>query len=147
MNVTAVVLAAGTSSRMGVQKLLLEIDGLSLLHRAIAAVAAYPNVVVISPGLRSKALEAGATRVVENTEPERGMVHSARLADAAIDDRTSALLLVPAELPFLEPRHVELVLDAAKKSGAGVARPVRNGVPGHPVFFDASAREMLSLLP
>ncbi|HZZ00603.1 MAG TPA: nucleotidyltransferase family protein [Candidatus Baltobacteraceae bacterium] len=147
MNVSAVILAAGNSSRMGTEKLLLEIDGRSLLHRAIAAVAAYPLVVVTSPHLRSAALAAGATHVVENAEPEQGMAHSARLADAAIGDRTSALLLLPADLPFLQPRHVEFVLEAAETSGAEVVRPVRKGVPGHPVFFGVPARHMLRLLP
>ena len=52
MTLVCAILAAGRSSRMGAQKLLLPIDGKTLLERALAASAAHPAVAVVSPSLR-----------------------------------------------------------------------------------------------
>jgi len=142
--VTVVILAAGRSRRFGSDKLLRRLaDGDTLLQRAIRARGDFDAVVVASPPLRDLAV---ATRVcvIVNGEPERGMAHSLRLADARID-RAHAIAVLPADLLLIEPRHLASVAGAA--AGVDVTHPASSGgVPGHPVVFSARARGLIAQL-
>ena len=82
---TVVVLAAGESKRFGSQKLLLKLEeNDTLFERAVRAAGAFDTVVVCSEATEpvARALRA---RAVLNREPERGMAHSLRLANDAIE--------------------------------------------------------------
>jgi CTP:molybdopterin cytidylyltransferase MocA len=126
---------------MGRAKPLLRLGEETLLERALRHCAGYPSVVVAS---RAVAEFAGAhVRCLINGEPERGMTHSLRLAHAAIDP-ASALLVVPADLPFLDG---ELIARVASAPQADVVYPTWNGRPGHPVRFSVAARARLAQLP
>ena len=51
MNAVCAVLAAGTSSRMGAQKLVLPLAGRPLVEHALDAACGYPTVINFSPGI------------------------------------------------------------------------------------------------
>ena len=141
---TVVVLAAGESKRFGSQKLLHPLpDGDTLLARAVRARGAYDALVVTSSALRGRAQTLGA-RVVINDEPERGMAHSLRLADAAIEAE-APILVLPADLLLIEPEHVARI--AAAALGNDVTYPGRrDATPGHPVIFSPRARTYIEEL-
>ena len=141
-----VILAAGASSRMGAQKLLLPLGGRTLLEHALDAAAGRPTVVVVSPALAGEVPAAEGWRVVLNEHPDRGMSHSLALADAAVHDRGVPLVVLLADTPGVDAGLVERVV-AALDAGADVAYPVRNGVGGHPVAFGPRARAMIAALP
>ena len=146
MDVTCVVLAAGASRRMGNDKLSQRlVDGSTLMQRAIRACGGYPAVVVTSSALAATLEPPAGVIVVVNDEPERGMTHSFRLADARIaPDRSIAVL--PADLPLANAATTRTVVEAA--GGVDVCYPVRaNGTPGHPVVFSPEARKLLGELP
>ena len=138
------VLAAGASARMGGQKLLLAVDGRTLLDRALAATAGYPTVVVASPAVREAVPPAAGRRVVVNAEPDRGMTHSLRIADALVDPESS-LVVVLADTPLVDAALIARMAGAL--GDADVAFPVRGGRPGHPVVFGPRARRALGALP
>lgn len=71
------------------------------------------------------------------------MTHSLRLADAVID-RQRALLVLPADLPFLRRELIEAVVRAP---AADVVYPRAGPRPGHPVRFSSEARRRLGALP
>ena len=116
--VAAVVLAAGASVRMGRNKLLLELDGETVVRRAArTAHAAGLAPVVVVTGHESAAVEAALhglrCRTVHNSEHAQGQHTSvgagiAALADgtAGSDDRTAALDEDPGTLdaPPLDDR-------------------------------------------
>ena len=142
---TVVVLAAGESKRFGSQKLLHKLEeNDTLFERAVRAAGAFDTVVVCSEATEpvARALRA---RAVLNREPERGMAHSLRLANDAIEpDRP--ILVLPADLLLIEPHHVADV--AAAVEDADVVHPIRSdGTPGHPVYFSARARALIAKLP
>lgn len=135
---TVVVLAAGQSTRFGSQKLLHRLDqDDTLLARAVRAAGGFDTVVVCSDETLPVAQALGA-RGILNREPERGMAHSLRLANAAIAP-DHAIVVLPADLRLIEPEHVVAV--AAQADGVDVAFPQRrDATPGHPVYFSARAR-------
>ncbi len=135
---TAVVLAAGIASRMGVQKLLLPVRGRRMIDCVLDACANLPTVVVASPDL-AKELGGNAAHVVVNSRPELGMAYSLVLAHAEISaDR--AILVFLGDKPLVTASLAQTIIDTALRSGADVCFPVRDGVGGHPVYFSARAR-------
>jgi len=130
----AVILAAGIGSRFGGQKLLALLDGKPLIAHVVAAVAHLPTVVVGPPELEPHIYPA---RLVENLAPERGMAHSLRLADAAID-ADDAILVLLADMPYVTRELVDWVLEAGRH--CDIAYPEHASVGGHPVFFSQIAR-------
>jgi molybdenum cofactor cytidylyltransferase len=142
VNVTCVVLGAGESKRMGRPKLLLAFGERTLIERAIAACACFETVIVASERVASTIPPAPRRQVIVNHEPRRGMTHSLRLADAAVD-RTRALLVLPGDLPFVDAALIERVAHAPE---ADVAYPVCGHRPGHPVRFSPRARALLPRL-
>ena len=137
---TAVILAAGTGSRFGGQKLLAEINGKPMLRHALDAVAHLPTVVVGAPELGA---HAGAARFVENPNPDRGMSHSLRLANAAIEE-TDGLLVLLGDMPYMTRAIVDAVMAAAADSD--VCYPKFAGIGGHPVYFSPAARAKIPQL-
>ncbi len=126
---------------MGERKVLLPVAGASLLARALAATAAYPRIVVASADVAAGLSPGPSLVVIVNDEPERGMTHSLRLADAAADP-AAALAVVLADTPFVDADLVARVFEAL--GTADVAYPVRAGVPGHPVVFGPRPRRELA---
>jgi CTP:molybdopterin cytidylyltransferase MocA len=125
---------------MGSQKLLLTLGGRTLLERALAATAAFPRVLVAGPEVAGAVGPEPGLRVVLNDEPDRGMAHSLRLADAAAAPG-AALAVVLADTPFVDAELVRAVV--AARGDADVAFPIRAGRPGHPVVFGPRPRRAL----
>lgn len=128
---------------MGTQKLLLEVGGLTLLERALAATADYPRVIVAGPAVAHALAALPGLQVVVNDEPERGMAHSLRLAEA-VAPAGAALAVVLADTPFVDADLVRAVV--AARGDADVAFPVSAGRPGHPVVFGPRPRRALAEL-
>lgn len=140
--VTAVVLAAGTSSRMGAQKLLLPVRGVPMVDRVLAACAGMETLVVASPVV-AKHIGASRATVLINSNPNLGMAHSLALAHAHIaQDRAIAVFL--ADKPLMTAALARRVIDAGQTACADVCFPERDGVGGHPVYFSARARERIA---
>ena len=144
MRCTAVVLAAGLSTRMGAQKLLLDVDGRAMLARVLDACAHLPTVAVIGPQVRSLLENYPKVRVVLNEEPERGMAHSLRLADATIPNGDTLLVLL-GDKPLIHSGLVDVIRRA--RGDADVCFPIHNNVGGHPVALSPKARSFLVALP
>jgi molybdenum cofactor cytidylyltransferase len=147
MEAVAVILAAGAGTRMGgkAKASLLLPDGRTFLAAAVASACAggCRRVVVVvgrphGQETRAAALAAGASEIIENPNPDRGMSSSLAVA-----------------LDHLDPRAVDVVLawpvDHAKVNASTVAAILRasgrdlmvvptssGGRGGHPTAFGAS---------
>lgn len=150
MKVAAVVLAAGKSSRMDRNKLLLEVEGRTILDRildAIKASAVDEAVVVLGhdPGSIRPIVEAYGVSTVLNPEHEKGMTSSfqAGLREVTAD----AAFLVLGDQLGLEPALLdEMVELMVSDPGALIISPVHDVRRGHPVLFRRSLfHEILSL--
>lgn len=142
--VTALVLAAGRSSRMGSQKLLLVLEGRRVIDRALDACRAYPTIVVANESLAAH-LHDTDTRLVVNAQPERGMAHSFALANRAAPEG-DALLLLLGDMPFVSAALSQRIVESAQRSGADVCFPERSRIGGHPVYFSPRARLLAASL-
>ncbi len=162
MRVIGLLLAAGRGRRFSAaapapaDKLLAIVDGTPVARRALDALAAGCDAVVAvvrpdaSPALR--AALAGA-RLVDCADADLGMGHSlAAAARVAADAGADAVLVMPADMPWLAPATAASIAALARE-GDGDARAARIVVPalpdgrrGHPVGFGAGHLQALSRL-
>ncbi|MGE3909413.1 MAG: NTP transferase domain-containing protein [Chloroflexota bacterium] len=143
MNVTAIILAAGTSSRMGRPKQLLQFEGKSLVRRAAeAAVRSRTRHTIVVTGAARTDVEgelAGlAVRIVHNPEYADGMSTSLRAGIQAVRPEIDAAVVMLADQPFITDAVVNQLIDLYDRTGAKIVRPRYGGVPGNPVLWDRS---------
>ncbi len=133
---SAIVLAAGASSRMGSPKPLLTAGGRTLLAWAVGRLgAAGVEDVVVVTGHRGDDVGAAAAalgvRSVRNPRYEDGMFSSVRAGAAAVSEGRSFFLL-PVDCPLVRPETVGRLARVGTTRGSPVTVPVHGDVPGHP---------------
>ncbi len=117
-DVTAFILAGGKSSRMGVDKPLLEFNGETLLGRMLLKARRVAGKVCIL-GSREKFELFGP--VIEDVYPERGPLGGIHAALAATT--TDLNLVLAVDLPFLSEAAMKYVIDQARACDAMVTVP------------------------
>jgi CTP:molybdopterin cytidylyltransferase MocA len=142
MMIVSIVLAAGSSTRMGRPKMLLPLG-----DRTVLAAAVQPHLdagvdrVVVVLGDRSGEVIAKAgiaadprLRVIVNAEWAQGMSSSIRRGLAEAADADAALIALGDE-PGLAAERIRRLI-RAWRPGVPVVVPVQDGRAGHPVLFD-----------
>jgi probable phosphoglycerate mutase len=146
--VAAIVLAAGRSSRMGAFKPLLEVDGRTLLERAVGVFkgAGVGDVVVVAGHRRDEvaavAARAGA-RVITNPGYDQGMFSSLRMGMLGLDPGVTRFFVLPADVPLVRPETIGRLLRQGRVARGGAAEvvyPLRAGVEGHPPLLGGALR-------
>ncbi len=144
--VTAVVLAAGASTRMGQLKQLLDWRGQPMVRHVVNLVRAaqLPAIVVLGcQADRVRAALAGSdARIVINEDWERGLSASLCAGLAAAPADAEAVLFVQADQPNITPQLLQSLV-ARFESGAPIVAPAHHGRRGTPVLF---ARELFDEL-
>jgi molybdenum cofactor cytidylyltransferase len=150
--VTAVLLAAGLSSRMGDFKQLMPYRGGTIVESCVETILASPvDDVVVVVGHRADEVEAAVSRfpvrVLRNSDYALGMSTSA-VAGVRAAEGADAVMICLADQPQIPAAVFEAVLAAYRASGARIVVPTIAGDTGHPVVFDLSLRdEILAVDP
>jgi molybdenum cofactor cytidylyltransferase len=151
--VAAVIIAAGTSSRLGQPKQLLMLEGETLLQRAIRIAhkaGARPVLVVL--GAHRDEIEAqvdfAGSNIVVNPNWEEGMASSIRAGVEALAEETgcSGVLLMICDQPRVTPEHLGRMIDAFRHSETSAIASVYAGKRGIPAIFPRKVfAELLAL--
>ncbi len=142
MIVTGLVLAAGSSRRLGRPKQLLPFRGATLLDATVdlARACGFDQLLVAIGGsaadVRSGVDLSGAT-VVENPEHGTGCSSSVAAALSVVDPRADGLVLLLGDQPGVEPSTVAALVEAAS-TGAPAAVCRYDNSLGHPIWFSRS---------
>lgn len=152
----AIVLAAGTASRFGSQKLLAPFRGGLLLHGALRAAFAAPveSIVVVTGAdaerIGNAALDFASDlgewrlRLVHAADFSTGMAASLRAGIASLPENATGAFVFLGDMPRV-PREITGVLAAAlREPGASAAAPLCEGRRGHPVLFSRALFPALS---
>ena len=146
----AVLLAAGAGERIGRRpKCLLELDGVPLIRRQIAALseAGVDELVVVIGHHAEQVLPSidasPVTTVVRNPDPDEGQVSSQRLGLAALAGKLDAVIVALADQPLITAQDIDALVGAWQTRGDGIAvvHPEVDGERGNPVIFDAKVRD------
>jgi molybdenum cofactor cytidylyltransferase len=144
--VSAVVLAAGASRRMGTPKQLLRIGGETILERTLSSVrasGAAEIVLVLGHAAESveKEISTEQVRVVRNPDYQQGMGTSLRAGLAAVRTDASAALIILADQPFVRPETLDRLITCHQESKSQIIIPMYQGFRGNPVLLDRSVFE------
>jgi len=149
VRVSAVILAAGKSSRFGGgrDKLLAEWRGRTLIEHVLAAAinaklaGVVTEIIVVAaddaPRVKSIAI-ADSCRVVHPTAPEAGISASLRAAVAALAPGADGAVILLGDQPMVSPAVIAEVIAAAKESPQALVRAHYRGnadMLSHPVFI------------
>ncbi len=138
--ISAMVLAAGRSRRMGVQKLLLPYRGQPLIAHVVDELLGSPVdhvIVVIGKGGRPivETLADRPVRTVTNTNPDGEMLHSVRCGLSAVPDEADAAMVVLGDQPGLTSDIVARLVRSFQATPRGIVVPTHEGRRGHPLLF------------
>ncbi|MET9793990.1 nucleotidyltransferase family protein [Nocardiopsis alba] len=131
--VAGLLLAAGSGSRLGPPKALVELGGERLVDRGVRMLAeggCAPVLVVL--GAADTRVEAALT--VHNTDWSSGMGSSVRAGIDALPDSVDAVLVALADQPLVTPAAVRRLVEAYEQ-GARAAVATYNGNPRNPVLL------------
>jgi molybdenum cofactor cytidylyltransferase len=139
--VSAMLLAAGESSRMGTQKALLPWAGTTLIAYQLAQLAAVDDVAEIivvtghEPERIVEAVEcAPRARCMHNDAYRTGKVSSILCGLQAVSPDAGAILLLAVDQPRPAP-IMRTLIAALVDAGALITAPIREGHRGHPLIF------------
>jgi molybdenum cofactor cytidylyltransferase len=144
--VSAIVLAAGMSRRMGVAKQLLRIEGKSLLEHTLANVrASAVHEIILVLGFAADEIEKQISpqglKIARNESYQQGMGTSLRTGLAAVNPQSTAALIILADQPFVQPATLDRLIEFHGSSGPDTAKaqiviPTYRGFRGNPVLLD-----------
>lgn len=141
--VSAVLLAAGESTRMGRQKALLPWQGTTLLsHQVSNLLEAGVSKVVTVLGYRAETLRSSLHGIpgvitVLNLRYRTGKVSSIRAGLRQVSPEATAVLVISVD----QPRSALLIrrtIQAHNEQGLLITYPVYGGRGGHPIIFSAT---------
>lgn len=143
-NGSVIILAAGSSSRLGQSKQLVEIDGVPLLLKTTltALDANYSHVVVVlgaSADLHKKTIAHLPVEFLTHTEWEMGMGSSLKKGlQYVINTRpeTQAIVVMVCDQPLLTSNHLKALHDTYKKTSTQIVASRYGNTMGVPALFD-----------
>lgn len=151
MKYSTIILAAGTSSRLGTPKQLLQFNGDSLLNNAIKAAKqanATETVVVLGAAaevLKDEIKDKDVT-VLLNTQFTEGMASSIRCGLQYLKDKTDHILLMVCDQPHVNAAHISTLIKKQQVTGAKIVASFYADRKGVPALFDKTIfPELLAL--
>ncbi len=139
--VAAIVLAAGRSTRMGLNKLMAELDGAPLLLRTVdAALASRARPVVVVTGHEADRVRAGLgnlpVTIAHNPDYAKGLSTSLRQGLAALPPEADAAIICLGDMPRIKAALLDRLIHAFNPvEGRVVCVPVWQGKRGNPVLW------------
>lgn len=136
-SVTALVLAAGLSERMGDFKPLMLLGGMTVLERGIRLFqSAGVGRIHVVTGHRTSELiplvERCGARAVINARYTEGMFSSAAAGAASLPESTAAFFVLPVDVPLVRAATLRDLLHAFPDGSAAIRHPTFAGRRGHP---------------
>ena len=151
--ISAIILAAGESRRMGVQnKLLLQIDSEVLIRKFVKSVSnSLVDAVLVVVGFEAEKIKAvlhdQAVKFVENPSYEQGMTTSIQSGVKASSNESTGLMICLADMPFAETSDLNLLIQAfndyRSTESSLIIVPVFQGKRGNPVLFSEVFRDKI----
>jgi len=139
-NITAIVLAAGLSKRMGRFKPLLPLGACRTVERVadLFLAAGIKDVLVVTGHRGAEVRQATASRRVrwfDNPDYRNGMFTSVLAGIRALPDHCRGFFIHPADIPLVRPHTVRRVTAAFENASTTIFYPTFDGRRGHPTLI------------
>lgn len=147
--ISAIVLAAGRSERMGRPKALLPFRGRTFLENILDAISRSPiehTVVVVGHHRKEIEWSVRGPSLVFNPDYEQGMVTSLQTGIRALPPESNGAFLFLVDHPLVETETIEAMIPSLAPDR--IVQPTFEGRRGHPVFLGVEIlMEILQLPP
>jgi molybdenum cofactor cytidylyltransferase len=151
-DISAILLAAGRSRRMGAFKPLLPFGDRTVIECCLSNLqTAGVEDIVIVLGHRAEDIRAQlknlAVTFAINPDPDSEMSASIACGVAAVSSSAKGLIIAPVDHPAVPGQTIGILIDEWRR-GARLVQPEHEGRGGHPVLVDLAYRiELLGLDP
>lgn len=134
--IAALIPAGGKSRRMGFAKLLLEVNGKTLLAGAVEAAASASQSVLVVVGAYADAYapvaESAGAEVVRNPHWKEGLASSLRAGISALPAQVQAALIVLPDQPFVDAAHLASLVQVFEEQDSPLVLSRYCGILGAP---------------
>jgi molybdenum cofactor cytidylyltransferase len=150
-SVYAIVLAAGKSTRMQKQKLLLPFHSETIISKVVkTAMQAVNNNVVVVLGSHSEEVRRQTynpdLKFILNPNYEKGMLSSVICGFNALPESAGAAMLFLGDQPHIPDTVPEQLIAAWNNSKKGIVIPTFSGKRGHPVLIETKYKQEIEHL-
>jgi molybdenum cofactor cytidylyltransferase len=140
--ISAVILSAGESSRMGRPKALLPIDGQTFIEKIVGALkqtSASRVIVVLGHNAEEmrRRIELLPVEILINPDYKLGQLSSLQIAVRRLqaENDCDGMLVHLVDHPYIDAKLVERMIASFHASGKLIIVPRHGGKRGHPVIF------------
>jgi len=157
-NYSAIILAAGYSTRMGSFKPLMKIYGKTAIQRCIELFknCGINDIIVVTGYLNDciedelKNITSGSNdiRIVLNDNYSKGMFTSIKAGVESLEQGTDAFFILPVDIPSVQVSTIKKMIQSYEKIKDGILYPIFGEKKGHPALVSYSfAEEILNNNP
>jgi molybdenum cofactor cytidylyltransferase len=139
--ISLIVLAAGKSTRMKENKLLLKLNGETLIEHVVNVTkkSSVDEVVVVLGYEATKVKEQLAKidcKFAVNENYIEGQSESVKVGLSAISDNAEAVMILPADVALVDPESINRVLEEYRRSKSTIVIASYQQQSGHPILLD-----------
>lgn len=150
MKTGIILLAAGSSSRLGRAKQLIEYQGKTLIQKSVdEAKKSQANCLVVVLGANADLIQTGfdssSTPFIVNPDWQQGMSSSMQVGLRFLMEREKIeqVILMLSDQPFVDTSFLNQLIKAKATSGKGIVAAAYSDTLGVPALFDRSYFEEL----
>lgn len=149
--ISAIVLAAGLSTRMGTLKQLLPYGDRSVIEQVVTVLlTGSVDEIIVVLGHRDTEIRAALApypvRVTFNPRYQQEMLTSIQQGWSQVDSKSDAVMHVLGDQPHLQARVVQHLIAAYREQGTGIFIPSFDNRRGHPILLPAHYRDEIGAL-
>lgn len=146
--ISAILLAAGKSRRMGRPKLLMPFGQSTIVEQAIDNLlgSVVDEVIVVLGHGAEEAIKTLVTKPVKlmtNPDYEQGMSTSIIAGLTLVDSQVQAVMLALGDQPLINSQTINKLVKEFYNHDKGIAIPTCQGRRGHPIIFAIKYKEKL----
>ncbi|MDY6861687.1 MAG: nucleotidyltransferase family protein [Thermodesulfobacteriota bacterium] len=149
--ISAIILAAGESKRMGRPKQLLSLGNQTVIQRVVDNfVNSKVDEVIVVLGFCWKEIEFSIQnkpiKTVLNKAYSNGMSSSIRKGLSSLSRESDAFFIALGDQPLIKKDLINMLIEKFENSKKGIIVPVFKGRRGHPVLFSSRYKKDFNIL-
>jgi molybdenum cofactor cytidylyltransferase len=139
--ISLIVLAAGESTRMKENKLLLKIDGETLIEHVVrSAKGSSVDEVVVVLGYEARKIKEHLAKLdckfAVNENYMKGQSESVKVAFSAVSSNAEAVMILPADVALIDRESINRVVEEYRRSKSRIVIASHQQQSGHTILLD-----------